>query len=192
MISSSSINSIPEVVEKIVFDENTIQKRVKELARQISHDYHRKNLVVVGILEGAFMFTRDLVKKLSFPVAPGFIQISRYERRPHTGEVRIIKDLQRDICGKHVLLIEDIVDTGLTLNYLLRILVERKPASLAICTLLERAELRLVEIPITYVGFHVKDQFLIGYGLDYRESYRELPFVATMNLKETDRRTSDH
>ena len=186
MISSSSINTIPEVVEKIVFDENTIQKRVKELARQISHDYHRKNLGVVGILEGASMFTRDLVEQISFPVAPSFIQISRYERKPHTGEVRIIKDLQRDICGKHVLLIEDIVDTGLTLNYLLRILVERKPASLAICTLLERAELRLVEIPLKYVGFHVKDQFLIGYGLDYRESYRELPFVATMDLGNAD------
>ncbi len=183
MISSSSINSIPAVVEKIVFNENTIQKRVRELARQISHDYHRKNLVVVGILEGALRFTRDLVKKLSFPVSPDFIRISRYERRPHTGEVRVIKDLQRDICGKHVLLIEDIVDTGLTLNFLIRILNERKPASLAICTLLERADLRLIEIPIKYVGFHVKDEFLIGYGLDYRESYRELPFVATMKLK---------
>ena len=190
MISSSSINSIPAVVEKIVFNENTIQKRVRELARQISHDYHRKNLVVVGILEGALRFTRDLVKKLSFPVSPDFIRISRYERRPHTGEVRIIKDLQRDICGKHVLLIEDIVDTGLTLNFLIRILNERKPASLAICTLLERADLRLIEIPIKYVGFHVKDEFLIGYGLDYRESYRELPFVATMKLKAAEGTTN--
>ncbi len=190
MISSSSINSIPAVVEKIVFDENTIRKRVKELARQISHDYHRKNLVVVGILEGALIFTRDLVKKLSFPVSPGFIRISRYERQPHTGEVRIIKDLHRDICGKHVLLIEDIVDTGLTLNFLIQILAERKPASLAICTLLERAELRLVEIPIKYMGFHVKDEFLIGYGLDHRESYRELPFVATMKLKAAEGTTN--
>ena len=183
MISSSSTNSIPEVVEKIVFDENTIRKRVKELARQISHDYHGKDTVVAGVLKGAFKFTSDLVQKLSFSVSPDFIRISQYGRRPHSGEVQIIQDLRKEIGSKHVLLIEDIVDTGLSLNYLVGILLKRKPASLAICTLLDRTELRLVEIPIKYVGFEVKDEFLIGYGLDYRENFRDLPFVATMNLK---------
>ena len=139
--------------------------------------------MVAGILQGALVFTRDLVKNLSFPVSPDFIRISRYGRQSRTGEVEIVKDLQEDIQGRHLLLIEDIVDTGLTLNYLVRILLERKPASLAICTLLDRTELRLAEVPIEYVGFNVNDEFLIGYGLDYREYYRDLPFVATMNLE---------
>ena len=117
---------------------------------------------------------------MAFPVSPDFIRISRYQK-PFTGEVEIIEDLQEDITGRHLLLVEDIVDTGLTLNYLVQILLDRNPASLAVCALLNRSELRLVEIPIEYVGFRVYDEFLIGYGLDFRGSYRDLPFVATMN-----------
>ena len=135
---------------------------------------------MVGILEGAYVFTHDLIKKLAFPVTPEFIRVSRYQK-PFTGEVAILKDLEEDITGRHVLLVEDIVDTGLTLNYLVQILLSRDPASLAVCALLDRSELRLVEIPIKYVGFEVNEEFLIGYGLDFRGSYRDLPFVATMN-----------
>ncbi len=108
------------------------------------------------------------------------MRISRYQK-PFTGEVEIVEDLQQDITGRHVLLVEDIVDTGLSLNYLVQVLVDRNPASLEVCALLNRSELRLVEIPIKYVGFQVSDEFLIGYGLDFRGGYRELPFVATLN-----------
>ncbi|MDA2933023.1 hypoxanthine phosphoribosyltransferase [Acidobacteria bacterium AH-259-D05] len=184
----------PGAVKKIIFDEETISKRVEELAGKISQDYSGKDPVVVGILQGAYVFTHDLVKKLSFPVSPDFIRISRYQRRPHTGEVEIIEDLQENITGKQVLLIEDIIDTGLTLNYLVQILLTRNPASLAVCTLLDRSELRLVEIPIQYVGFQVNDEYLIGYGLDFRGFYRDLPFVATMDLQSVEDRPelTDH
>ena len=170
----------PEAVHKVVFDEETISTRVSELAAEISQDYSEKAPVVVGILQGAYAFTRDLIEEVNFPVSPDFIRISRYQK-PFTREVEIVEDLQEDITGRHVLLVEDIVDTGLTLNYLVRILLDRNPASLAVCALLNRSELRLVEIPISYVGFEVYDEFLIGYGLDFRGSYRDLPFVATMN-----------
>ncbi len=170
----------PDPVSKVIYDEETISSRVTELAEAISRDYSDKNPVVAGILQGAYAFTRDLVKELTFPVSPDFIRVSRYQK-PFTGEVKIVEDLQESITGRHVVLVEDIVDTGLTLNYLVQILLDRNPASLAVCALLNRSELRLVEIPIKYVGFEVYDEFLIGYGLDFRGSYRDLPFVATMN-----------
>lgn len=178
-------DDFPEVINKVVFDEETISRRVGELADTISQDYSGKDTVVVGILQGAYAFTRDLSKMLAFPVSPEFIRISRYQK-PFTGEVEIVEDLQQDITGRHVLLVEDIVDTGLTLNFLIQILLDRDPASLAVCALLDRSELRLVEIPIKYVGFRVNDAFLIGYGLDFRGSYRDLPFVATMNPRSVD------
>ncbi len=179
---SGDRGEIPAAVQDILLDEATILKRVGELARQISADYEGRELVVVGVLTGAFMFASDLVRRLSLPVSIDFIAISRYDPRPETGEVRIIKDLSDDIQGKEVLLIEDIVDTGLSLNYLLGILRARRPASIAICSLLDRSDLRLADIPLNYVGFNVTHEFLIGYGLDYREHYRNLPFLATMNL----------
>jgi len=187
MSSSSDIlpHDFPGVINKVVFDEETISRRVGELADTISQDYSGKDTVVVGILQGAYAFTRDLSKMLAFPVSPEFIRISRYQK-PFTGEVEIVEDLQQDITGRHVLLVEDIVDTGLTLNFLIQILLDRDPASLAVCALLDRSELRLVEIPIKYVGFRVNDEFLIGYGLDFRGSYRDLPFVATMNPRSVD------
>ena len=187
MSSSSDIlpHDFPGVINKVVFDEETISRRVGELADTISQDYSGKDTVVVGILQGAYAFTRDLSKMLAFPVSPEFIRISRYQK-PFTGEVEIVEDLKQNITGRHVLLVEDIVDTGLTLNFLIQILLDRDPASLAVCALLDRSELRLVEIPIKYVGFRVNDEFLIGYGLDFRGSYRDLPFVATMNPQSVD------
>jgi hypoxanthine phosphoribosyltransferase len=173
-------NDFPDAVNRVVFDEQMISRRVGELADEINQDYSGKDLAVVGILQGAYAFTRDLVRELTSPVSPDFMRISRYQK-PFTGEVEIVEDLQQDITGRHVLLVEDIVDTGLSLNYLVQILVDRNPASLEVCTLLNRSELRLVEIPIKYVGFQVSDEFLIGYGLDFRGGYGELPFVATLN-----------
>jgi|JYMV01.1.fsa_nt_gi hypoxanthine phosphoribosyltransferase len=173
-------NDFPDAVNRVVFDEQMISRRVGELADEINQDYSGKDLAVVGILQGAYAFTRDLVRELTSPVSPDFMRISRYQK-PFTGEVEIVEDLQQDITGRHVLLVEDIVDTGLSLNYLVQVLVDRNPASLEVCTLLNRSELRLVEIPIKYVGFQVSDEFLIGYGLDFRGGYGELPFVATLN-----------
>ena len=173
-------NDFPDAVNRVVFDEQMISRRVGELADEINQDYSGRDLAVVGILQGAYAFTRDLVRELTSPVSPDFMRISRYQK-PFTGEVEIVEDLQQDITGRHVLLVEDIVDTGLSLNYLVQVLVDRNPASLEVCTLLNRSELRLVEIPIKYVGFQVSDEFLIGYGLDFRGGYGELPFVATLN-----------
>ncbi len=170
------------VSSEVVYDERTIRARVAQLGLDISADYAGRELLVIGILKGALVFTCDLVRELQIPVHLDFIATSRYSAQRRTGKVRIVKDLQEDIAGRHVLLVEDIVDTGLTANYLYRFLSGRKPASLGLCTLLDRPDLRLAEIPINYVGFQVSREFLIGYGLDYRDRYRDLPFIASMNL----------
>jgi len=171
---------LPPELDAVILDEKTIQRRVRQLGSQVSRDYRGQELTVVCILTGAFVFTCDLMRSLRLPVLSEFISISRYSRRPTTGAVKILKDLQLDISGRHVLLVEDIVDTGLTLNYLVRNLSVRNPASLNICALLDRPELRLADIPIRYTGFNVTSQFLIGYGLDFQGKYRNLPFIATM------------
>ena len=170
-------------IRKVIFDQLTIENRVCQMGLEVSRDYAGKELVVVGILKGAFIFTCDLVRQLSFSVEPDFMAVSCYNGATQVEEVKITLDLQKEITGKHVLVVEDIVDTGLTLNYLLRILRERKPASLEVCTLLDRPELRLIEIPIRYAGFQVDQEYLVGYGLDFRDHYRDLPFVATMNVE---------
>ena len=181
-VITSDYKDASEVVEEVLFDEATILKRVGELANQISSDYKGRDLIVIAVLKGGFMFASDLIRRLSLPASIDFIAVSRYVPNSETVQVKIVKDLDIDIEGKEVLLIEDIVDTGLSLNYLITNLRDRKPASIAICSLLDRSDLRLVNIPLNYVGFTVTDEFLIGYGLDYRENYRNLPFVATMNL----------
>jgi len=171
---------LPPGLDTIILGQKTIQRRVRQLGSEISRDYRGEELTVVCILTGAFVFTCDLMRTLRLPVLSEFISISRYSRRPTTGAVKILKDLQADISGRHVLLVEDIVDTGLTLHYLVRNLSVRNPASLNICALLDRPELRLADIPIRYTGFNVTSQFLIGYGLDFQGKYRNLPFIATM------------
>lgn len=173
---------IPAVIKEIVLDEETIQRRVQELGQQISRDHQGEELLVVAVLKGAFVFACDLIRHLSLPVELDLVAISPYKPSSSGGEVRIIKDLEEDITGRHILLVEDIVDTGLTLNYLVRLLQNRCPATLEVCSLLDRPDLRLVDIPIRYVGFHVSHEFLIGYGLDYRNLYRDLPFLATMKV----------
>ena len=170
------------VASEVVYDEKTIRARVAQLGLDISADYAGRELLVVGILKGALVFTCDLVRELQIPLHLDFIAISRYSAVRRTEKVRIVKDLQEDIAGRHVLLVEDIVDTGLTANYLYGLLSERKPASLRLCTLLDRPDLRLAELPLNYVGFQLSREFLIGYGLDYRDRYRDLPFIASMNL----------
>jgi hypoxanthine phosphoribosyltransferase len=174
---------LPEL-GSVVLDGRTIARRVRELGRQITRDYQGGSLMVVGILTGAFVFTCDLIRALRLPVMTDFMSISRFSMRPASGEVKILKDLQSDVSGRDLLLVEDIVDTGMTLHYLVRNLSNRRPSSLVICTLLDRADLRLADIPIRYTGFEVSSEFLVGYGLDFQGRYRNLPYIASMKRQE--------
>ena len=169
-------------IKEIVYDEASIQQRVRELACQITEAFRGHDLVVVGILKGAYLFTCDLVRQLKLPLDLDFISMSRYTAVGGAKEVRVIKDLETSIRHKDILIIEDIVDTGLTLHYLAGILRDREPRSLTICSLLDRPVLRLADIPLKYVGFHVDKEFLVGYGLDYRDRYRNLPYIATLEI----------
>lgn len=169
------------IVAKVLFSEDTIQRKIKELASAISADYAGKELLLVCILKGGLMFMADLAKEISVPAAYDFISVSSYGKATKSsGVVRILKDLDTDIAGKHVLIVEDIIDTGLTLSYLLGNLKSRQPASLAICTLLDKPEGRSVPIDIRYRGFEAPNQFIVGYGLDYMELYRNVPFIFVM------------
>ncbi len=165
--------------EEILFSAEQIVARVQELGAAISKDYAGHDLVLAGILRGAAFFLVDLARALSIPVAVDFIAISSYGASSKaTGAVRIVKDLEEEIAGRDVLVVEDIVDTGLTLAYLLQVLRARKPASLNVCTLLDRSARRIVDHKIAYRGFEVPDKFVVGYGLDYQQRYRNLSFIA--------------
>jgi len=174
--------ALPNIEFRVLLDSATLLHRVRELGTLISRDYSGKDLVMVAILKGAQIFACDLLREVSVPVVIDFISISRYKRSSETTGVRITRELEIDIRGRDVLIIEDIVDTGLTLDFLTRRLKQREPASVAICTLLDRPDLRLAEIPMRYVGFNVSEEFLVGYGLDYREQYRNLPFIAAIEV----------
>lgn len=159
--------------QKILVSEKEIASRVKELAGLISRDYDGKKLLVVGILKGAVIFLADLVRNLTVPVELDFMAVSSYGKASESsGVVRILKDLEHSLEGKDVLIVEDIVDTGLTLKYLKENLETRGPASLKICTLLDKPERRKVNVEVDYNGFTIPDEFVVGYGLDYQERYR--------------------
>ena len=155
---------------------------MRELAGEISFDYRdREEVILVGILKGAFVFLADLVRFLSVPARVDFMCVSSYGKATTTsGVVRILKDLDESVEGRHVLLVEDIVDTGLTLQYLKDNLETRGAASVEVCVLLDKQERRLIDVPLDYCGFTVPDRFLVGYGLDYRERYRHLPYIAIL------------
>jgi hypoxanthine phosphoribosyltransferase len=172
----------PLALKAVVFSEEAIALRVRQLAQEISADYRESGVMVVGILKGAQIFACDLVRRLSFSATLDFMSISRYKQAPGMTEVRITKDLESSVEGRHILLVEDIVDTGLTLNYLIEVLRSRRPASISVCSLLDRPALRLADIPMEYVGFNVDNEFLVGYGLDYRDQYRDLPYIAAVDL----------
>jgi hypoxanthine phosphoribosyltransferase len=153
-----------------------IQERVKDLGKMISATYQGKELVLLGILKGSFVFMADLVRKIEIPHSLDFMAISSYEGVEGSPEaVKILKDLDESITGKHVVIVEDIIDTGLTLGYLIRHLEARNPESINICTLLDRSIRRIVPLPISFTGFDIPDLFVVGYGMDYRQLYRNLP-----------------
>lgn len=168
-------------IAQVLISEQEIRSRVKELAQRISADYAGKDLVLVCILKGGVAFLADLMRELSIPHAIDFMAISSYgDSTESSGVVRILKDLDENIDGKHVLIVEDIIDTGRTLSYIIRNLSTRRPASVAICTLLSKPARREVEIPLKYVGFEVPNEFVVGYGLDFAEHYRNLRFVGVL------------
>lgn len=167
-----------DIVERIVLTEEEIQGRVRELGQAISEDYRDQCIALLCILKGGLMFLCDLAKHITSPVSYDFMSVSSYgDATQSSGVVRITKDLEESIEGRHVLIVEDIIDTGLTLSYLLNNLHSRNPASLRICTLLNKEAHRKVEIGIDYVGFDVPNEFLVGYGLDFKQLYRNIPYV---------------
>lgn len=170
-----------EDIKEVLIEAEAIQKRVRELGEAITRDYEKKDLLLVGVLKGAAFFLVDLARAISLPLALDFIAVSSYgPSTKSSGVVSIRKDLDESIADKDVLLVEDIVDTGLTLSYLLRILQARQPRSLEVCALLDKPARRIVEPPIAYKGFEIPDKFVIGYGLDYKQRYRNLPFIGTL------------
>jgi hypoxanthine phosphoribosyltransferase len=169
------------VAGEVLIEPERLQERVRQLGAEISRDYAGRDLVMVGVLKGAVVFVADLLRSLEIPCEIDFMDVSSYGSSTDTsGVVRILKDLDDPVTGRDVLIVEDIVDSGLTLNYLLRSLSARDPASLEVCALMTKADRRRVEVPIRYVGFEIPDAFVVGYGLDYGQKYRNLEHVAVL------------
>lgn len=165
---------------EVLYTEEQLDKKVSELAEQITKDYEGKDPIMVCVLTGAVFFFSDLFKKLRFPAYPDFIICSSYSGKKSTGNLTITKDLKYNIEGRHVILIEDILDTGLTMYQLRNNLLARNPASLKICTLFDKKVKKAFEVPLDYVGFDLKDAFVVGYGLDYNNKYRNMPIVGVL------------
>jgi hypoxanthine phosphoribosyltransferase len=170
-----------EAKREILFSKEAIEQRVGELADQISSDYRGKELMIVGVLNGAFIFMADLIRRLDIPCRVDFVRLASYGcGSVSSGEVRIVKDLETSITGRDVLIVEDIVDSGLTLSRLVEVLRERQPVSLRVCAFLDKQERRRVPFAADYVGFRIPDRFVVGYGLDYNERFRFLPDVCVL------------
>ncbi len=171
-------------ISEVLFTEEQIRQRVLELGAAVSRDYAGQRPLLVGILKGVFPFMADLMRSITIPAEVDFMAIASYS--PETrrrGVVRLQKDIEQPIDGRHVLFVEDVVDTGLTLHYILDQLQSRNPASLHVCTMFDKASRRLIRLPIRYKGFDLPDRFVVGYGLDYRELYRNLPFVGMLRAE---------
>ena len=168
-------------VQRVLLSEEEIARKVKQLGAAITEDYQGKDLVLVGILKGAIIFLADLMREIKTPVNVDFMAVSSYaEGTTSSGVVRILKDLDLSIENRHILIVEDIVDTGLTLEYLVDILRSRHPASIGVAALLDKPDRRLVDIIPDYLGFSIPDEFVVGYGLDFAEQYRSLPYVGIL------------
>jgi hypoxanthine phosphoribosyltransferase len=176
------VETVKDAVGEILIEEDPLQARIAELGAEISREYEGRDLLLVGVLKGAVFFMADLMRELTIPCEIDFMAISSYgAATDSSGVVRILKDLDTNIAGRDVLVVEDIIDSGLTLSYLMRSLKARKPASLEICALLTKPERREIEVPVKFVGFEIPNKFVIGYGLDFAERYRNLPYVAVLH-----------
>jgi hypoxanthine phosphoribosyltransferase len=172
-------------IKEVVVSEVELQDRIRAIGDAISKDYAGKDPVIVGVLKGVLIFMADLLRVITIPVEVDFMAVSSYSSETRqTGLVRVEKDLGVPLQGRHVLFVEDVIDTGLTLNYLLQNMKTRKPASLEVCVLFDKSSNRLIDIPLKYKGFDLPDRFVVGYGLDYRERYRNLPFVGLLKPDE--------
>jgi hypoxanthine phosphoribosyltransferase len=170
-----------EHIGEILVQADDLQHRIKEMAAEVSRDYEGRDLLLIGVLKGAVFFLSDLMRQLAIPCEVDFMAVASYgSSTDSSGVVRILKDLDAPLEGRNVLIVEDIVDSGLTLQYLMRTLEARGPASIEVCALLTKPDRRKVDTPARYVGFEIPDKFAIGYGLDYAERYRNLPYVATL------------
>jgi hypoxanthine phosphoribosyltransferase len=177
-----SQTELERVVSEVLVDRDALADRISELGEEISEDYEGRDLLLVGVLKGAVFFMADLMRHVTVPCEVDFMAISSYgAATDSSGVVRILKDLDINIRDRHVLVVEDIIDSGLTLSYLVRNLSAREPASLEICALLTKPARREIEVPVRYVGFEIPNRFVIGYGLDFAERYRNLPYVGVLN-----------
>jgi hypoxanthine phosphoribosyltransferase len=173
---------VEEAVGEILIEADALQARITELGAEVSREYEGRDLLLVGVLKGAVFFMADLMRELTVPCEIDFMAISSYGAgTDSSGVVRILKDLDANIAGRDVLVVEDIIDSGLTLSYLMRSLRARKPASLEICALLTKPGRREIDVPVKFVGFEIPNRFVIGYGLDFAERYRNLPYVAVLH-----------
>jgi hypoxanthine phosphoribosyltransferase len=175
--------AMTNAISEVLLTERQIQQRVRELGAAVSTDYEGLDPVLVGVLRGVVLFMADLMRAVPIPFSIDFLAITSYGAQAGPGQVKLLKDLEISIEGRHVLFVEDMVDTGLTLHTLLRMLRARDPASLHVCTLFDKPRLRLVKLPLRYVGFQLPDRYVVGYGLDYRQRYRNLPFVGVLSAQ---------
>ncbi len=171
-----------EIIDHVLVGQEALQRRVAELGQAISADYEGKDLVLICVLKGGVVFLTELMRHITIPHEIDFLAISSYGvgQRESSGAVRLVMDLKADIAGRDVLIVEDIVDSGRTMDYLLRLFWARQPASLRVCTLLNKPGRRVVDVPLDYVGFDIPDEFVLGYGLDFDEKYRNLPYVGVL------------
>jgi hypoxanthine phosphoribosyltransferase len=171
-------------IDHVLLTEEQIRAKIAELAAEIARDYAGREVLLVGVLKGAVLFMSDFARALQLPTQMEFMAVSSYgSSTSSSGVVRILKDLDRDISGQHVLVLEDIIDSGLTLSWLLKNLGSRRPASLEVCALLRKPEAVKVDVPVRYVGYDIPNEFVVGYGLDYAERYRDLPYIATLRAE---------
>ncbi len=179
-------------VREVLFPADVIEQRVLELGQAISRDYAGRNPLLVGVLKGVLFFMADLLRAITIPAEVDFIAVASYSAQTREeGVVRLEKDLGTPLAGRHVLFVEDVIDTGLTLSYLLRNLRAREPASLEVCVLFDKPRRRLIDIPLKYKGFDLPARFVVGYGLDYRERYRNLPFVGLLDPQVFQNRSAE-
>ena len=167
-----------------IVTQEEMRTRIKELGKQIANDYAGKDLVLVGVLKGAYAFYADLARAIRIPMRVDFLIVTSYGGQSKTsGKVKVITELTEDIKGKDVLLVEDIVDSGLTVQYLIKTLSKLKPKSIKVCTLLSKPERRTIDVPLEYIGFKIPNKYVVGYGLDYQQKYRNLPYLAVLDME---------
>ena len=177
-----SAAELEQAVTEVLIDQDALQRRIAELGEEISNDYAGRDLLLVGVLKGAVFFMADLMRSLTIPCEIDFMAISSYgDSTDSSGVVRILKDLDINIDGRDVLVVEDIIDSGLTLSYLMRNLEAREPASLEVCALLTKPDRREIDVTVRYIGFEIPNRFVVGYGLDFAERYRNLPYVGVLD-----------